>query len=49
MTETNQVGKRYECDQCGTQLMCVKPGAGRFQCHEAPMALMVTKPLPSSD
>jgi hypothetical protein len=47
--ESNQVGKRYRCGICGSEVMCVKPGAGRFHCHAAPMELLTAKPLPSSD
>jgi hypothetical protein len=47
--EPNQVGKRYTCPTCGLELMCVRKGAGRFTCHDAPMELVGTKPLPSSD
>lgn len=49
MSEQNQVGKRYRCAECDTQIICVKPGAGRFACHDAPMELLTAKPLPSSD
>ena len=48
-SETNQVGKRYRCGVCGSEVMCVKAGAGRFRCHSAPMDLLTAKPLPSSD
>lgn len=47
--EQNQMGKRYECQQCGTVLMCIRSGAGRLTCHELPMTIQNTKPLPSSD
>jgi len=46
---TNLVGKRYRCETCGTELMCVKKGDGRFHCHGSPMAVVSAKPLPSSD
>ena len=49
MTEQNQVGKRYRCEACGTQVICVKKGEGRFGCHGQPMVLQSSKPLPSSD
>ena len=49
MTESNQIGKRYECETCGAQLMCVKRGEGRFHCHGEEMTLLTAKPLPSSD
>ncbi|UGQ11605.1 hypothetical protein LO772_33340 [Yinghuangia sp. ASG 101] len=45
----NQLGKRYRCTTCETQIMCVKKGEGAFVCHDAPMELMTAKPLPSSD
>ena len=46
---TNQVGKRYVCETCGTEIMCVKKGSGRFNCHGSPMSLLSARPLPSSD
>jgi desulfoferrodoxin-like iron-binding protein len=49
MTEPNQVGKRYRCEVCGTLIICVKRGDGRFGCHGQPMELQTGKPLPSSD
>ena len=49
MTDPNQVGKRYTCAECGTQVICVKRGDGRFSCHGQPMELQSAKPLPSSD
>lgn len=45
----NETGKRYTCGTCGTQVICVKKGEGRFGCHGAPMELLTAKPLPSSD
>jgi predicted metal-binding protein len=45
----NQVGKRYRCEACATEIMCVKSGSGRFHCHAVPMELLTAKPLPSSD
>lgn len=48
-TETNQVGKRYVCEACGSEVMCVKKGDGLFHCHGAPMSLVSARPLPSSD
>lgn len=46
---SNQVGKRYVCASCGSEIMCVKKGDGRFHCHGEPMDLLTAKPLPSSD
>jgi hypothetical protein len=47
--DSNQVGKRYQCDDCGLELLCAKGGSGTFMCHGKPMTLMTAKPLPSSD
>jgi hypothetical protein len=49
MPETNQAGKRYACAECGSVVVCAKPGGGRFHCHGAEMPLVGAKPLPSSD
>ncbi|NUP28923.1 MAG: hypothetical protein HOQ36_25330 [Nocardia sp.] len=45
----NETGKRYTCQTCRTQVICVKKGEGRFTCHDVPMELLTAKPLPSSD
>lgn len=45
----NQLGKRYVCAICGTEVLCTKTGTGEVQCDGAPMTLQVPKPLPSSD
>jgi hypothetical protein len=45
----NLVGKRYVCPQCGTELIGVKSGEGRFTCDGVAMELKTSKPLPSSD
>jgi hypothetical protein len=47
--DSNQLGKRYECPTCGTELLCTRRGAGRFECHGAPMQVKSVQPLPSSD
>lgn len=49
VTDSNQVGKRYRCEACGTRIICVKRGEGRFACHGQLMELESGKPLPSSD
>ena len=41
----NQMGKRYVCAHCPTQLLVVKPGAGALECHGAPMTIEVPKPF----
>ena len=47
--DTNQMGKRYHCVTCGTEVICAKKGGGRFTCHGEPMEMVTAKPLPSSD
>jgi hypothetical protein len=45
----NQLGKRYLCDKCGTEVLCNKPGTGAIECCEAEMKIKEAKALPSSD
>jgi len=45
----NQLGKRYFCEKCGTEVLCNKPGEGAVSCCDADMKLKEAKPLPSSD
>ena len=45
----NQLGKRYRCEVCGTEVLCTKQGAGAASCCGKPMAEQQPKPLPSSD
>ena len=33
----NQVGKRYQCEQCNTQMIVTKGGTGELQCCNATM------------
>ena len=44
-----QLGKRYICETCGTEVLCNKPGNGSILCCEKEMGLKEAKPLPSSD
>ena len=45
-----QLGKRYLCDTCGTEVLCNKPGSGGgLTCCGHEMKLKEAKPLPSSD
>lgn len=46
---SNQLGKRYLCETCGTEVLCNKPGAGSVTCCDKDMKLKEAKPLPSSD
>jgi hypothetical protein len=45
----NQLGKRYLCEKCGTEVLCNKPGAGAIECCEGEMKIKEAKALPSSD
>jgi hypothetical protein len=45
----NQLGKRFQCEQCGTEVLCIKPSEGEVICCDAPMKLMQPKVLPSAD
>lgn len=45
----NQLGKRYVCEQCGTETLCTKAGSGTAQCCDQEMQLKEAKPLPSAD
>ena len=33
----NQVGKRYQCNQCNTEMIVTKGGNGELQCCGTPM------------
>ena len=45
----SQLGKRYKCEVCGTEILCTKPGEGVFECCDKEMKLVEPRPLPSSD
>jgi len=45
----NQLGKRFQCETCGTEVLCIKPGAGEVACCGVAMKLMQPKVLPSAD
>lgn len=44
-----QLGKRYECETCGAQVLCSKAGEGTPQCCNQEMSIQKPKELPSSD
>lgn len=46
---TTQLGKRYLCDHCKTEVLCNKPGDGALACCGEDMKLKEAQPLPSSD
>jgi hypothetical protein len=45
----NQLGKRFVCDECGTEALCTKPGVGTVTCCDKAMRLKQPKKLPSAD
>ena len=44
-----QLGKRYRCEDCGTEMLCTKPGDGNPVCCEKEMQLQQPNPQKSSD
>jgi hypothetical protein len=45
----NQLGKRFQCESCNTEVLCIKPGEGEVACCGQPMKLLQPKVLPSAD
>jgi hypothetical protein len=45
----NQLGKRFQCETCGTEVLCIKAGDGEVGCCSVPMKLLQPKVLPSAD
>ncbi len=45
----NQLGKRYRCEVCGTEVLCTKVGEGTVTCCKKEMTPQEPRPLPSSD
>ncbi|HKP19139.1 MAG TPA: hypothetical protein VJT84_11715 [Gaiellaceae bacterium] len=46
---TNQLGKRFVCEECGTETLVTKAGDGSAACCGKEMQPKETKPLPSAD
>ncbi|MFJ7668298.1 hypothetical protein ACIQXI_14460 [Lysinibacillus sp. NPDC097195] len=46
---TNQLGKRLECLQCGSEVMCIKSGEGSVQCCNQNMQVKKPVALPTAD
>jgi hypothetical protein len=47
--EGSQLGKRYEHEGSGLEVLCTKPGPGSLSVGTEPLHLKGAKPLPSSD
>ncbi|MFP3976054.1 MAG: desulfoferrodoxin [Chloroflexota bacterium] len=45
----SQLGKRYRCEVCGTEVLCTKASEGQFTCCGQPMQEQQPRPIPSSD
>lgn len=45
----NQLGKRYRCTVCGTEILCTKAGGGEACCCDKDMEVQQPRPVPSSD
>ena len=46
---TPKVGKKYRCETCGGQLICVKAKGGSLRCHGVPVEAETPAALPSTD
>jgi desulfoferrodoxin-like iron-binding protein len=44
-----EMGKRYQCDKCGTVVLAIKGGDGELACCAQPMATVDPKAIPSGD
>ena len=49
MADNVQLGRRYQCDSCGSMVLCTKAGSSMVECCETPMELQQPRKLPSSD
>ena len=45
----NQLGKRYKCKTCGTEVLCTKAEDGAVTCDGQEMEVQEPRPIPSSD
>jgi len=45
----SQLGKRYRCTVCGTEILCVKAGEGAVTCCGQEVEAQEARALPSSD
>ncbi|MBN1644248.1 MAG: hypothetical protein JW856_05475 [Dehalococcoidales bacterium] len=45
----SQLGKRYKCEVCGTEVLCIKSGAGQVTCCGKEVKLQQVKSIPSTD
>lgn len=45
----NELGKRYKCTICGTEVLCTKASDGQIICCDKEMEIQMPRPVPSSD
>ena len=45
----SQLGKRYHCQVCETEVLCVKAGQGALTCCDQEMETQEPRQIPSSD
>ncbi|WP_342514588.1 hypothetical protein MKY34_07640 [Sporosarcina sp. FSL K6-1522] len=45
----NQLGKRFECKECGVEVLCTKAGDGAVECCGVEMQLKQPVALPTAD
>ena len=45
----SQLGKRYRCETCGTEILCTKASPATPVCCGKDVEVLEPKPLPSSD
>jgi len=45
----SQLGKRYRCPKCGTEVLCTKASEGTLTCCGQEMEAQEPKAIPSSD
>ena len=45
----SQLGKRYRCEVCGTEVLCVKSGQSLATCCDQEMKIQEPRSIPSSD
>jgi len=46
---SSQLGKRYRCQVCGTEILCVKSGQNVVSCCGQEVVMQQPKAIPSSD
>ena len=45
----NQLGKRFKCPVCSTEVLCTKASEGTIICCGQEMEVQQPRPVPSSD